>query len=202
MVRLSLFRNSRSALVLPTVLIVHLVLTWWVIRHTGPYAQGSATMPPITVVLMQAPSTFASASLTPLTARFLQPESPNTTPLDSDSYRPEQRPSRKETRTAPKETDVMTDAATMQQLPAGRQFAPNQPTGKSALVLPDFRDSYFKQKSAGEMANEQLNPNGKQDRLAQGIQRAAVPDCVEEKIGGGLLGIPVLIYKAASGKCK
>lgn len=201
MVRLTLFRNSRSALVLPVVLVAHLLLTWWVMRLTSPYAQGSATVPPITVVLMQAPSTVVSASLTPLAAKFLQPESAKTTLPDSDTDRPAQRPSRQKTRVAPKET-ATTDAARTQQLPVGQESASSQPTGKAALVLPDFRDSYFKQRSAGDMANEQLNPNGKQDRLAQGIQRAGVPHCVDEKVGMGLLGIPVLIYKATSGKCK
>ncbi len=185
---------SRLSIVLPAVIIAHLTLIWWVVRHAGPYEQGSTGMPPITVVLIQAPSTFASASLTPLTATFLRPEINKTRQAAPNSRRVlGARATRKETRTVHQES-----AAGY----IGPESAQSQSAGKAALVLPDFSDAYFKQKSAGEMATEQLNPNGKRDRWAEGIQRAAVPNCVEEKIGGGLLGIPVLIYKAASGKCK
>ncbi|ABR91503.1 Hypothetical protein mma_3557 [Janthinobacterium sp. Marseille] len=185
---------SRLSIVLPTVIIAHLTLIWWVVRYAGPYAQGSAAMPPITVVLMQGPTAFASASLTPLTATFLRPEINKMRQAVPNSRRVvEERATRNETRAVHQES-----AAGY----IGPESAQSQSVGKSALVLPDFRDAYFKKKSAGEMANEQLNPNGKRDRWVEGIQGAAVPDCVEEKIGGGLLGIPVLIYKAASGKCK
>jgi hypothetical protein len=49
------------------------------------------------------------------------------------------------------------------------------------------------------MASEQVNPGGARNRLAEGIKQAAVPDCAS---GGGLLGLPVIIYKAVNDKCR
>lgn len=40
------------------------------------------------------------------------------------------------------------------------------------------------------------------DALAEGIKGAAIPDCLSEGPGGGLLGIPIILYRASSGKCK
>jgi hypothetical protein len=38
--------------------------------------------------------------------------------------------------------------------------------------------------------------------LAAGIKGAAIPDCLSEGPAGGLLGIPIILYRASSGKCK
>ncbi|RQO37074.1 hypothetical protein DBR37_02445 [Herminiimonas sp. KBW02] len=134
-----------------------------------------------------------------MTAKFLQPESRKPSSVDSTHSRFDRRSPRK---AAHADAHDPADTSTLRQAPTGQEFIQGQPNRKSALVLPDFRDAYFKQKSAGEKANEQLNPDGKRDQWAAGIQRAAVPDCVDEQVGGGLLGIPILIYKATSGKCK
>jgi hypothetical protein len=68
------------------------------------------------------------------------------------------------------------------------------------LILPDYsRDTRPRQKSNAEMASEQVNPGGARNRLAEGIKQAAVPDCAS---GGGLLGLPVIIYKAVNDKCR
>lgn len=68
------------------------------------------------------------------------------------------------------------------------------------LILPDhYRDTQPRQKSYAEMANEQLNPGGPRNSLAEGIKKAVVPECTS---GGGLLGLPVIVYKAVNGKCR
>lgn len=184
------------------VAIVHLAVLWWVIRHTGFHTARPVATPPINVVLLASAPISVAAELAPLTARFLKSEPGQAAQVDFKHSRVAQRTPTKEVRVVDREPALAAESPVMPQLPALQEPRPAQSGGKSALVLPDFRDSYFKQKSAGEMASEQLNPDGKQGRWAAAIQRTAVPDCVEEKVGGGLLGIPVLIYKAASGKCK
>jgi hypothetical protein len=84
-------------------------------------------------------------------------------------------------------------------LPASPGMDSTAPGG-AALMLPDhYRDTRPRQKSYAEMANEQLNPGEHRNRLAESIKEAVVPDCMS---GGGLLGLPVIIYKAVNGKCK
>ena len=55
------------------------------------------------------------------------------------------------------------------------------------------------------MANEQLRRDKKNDKLADGMEDAVVPDCVTPggtDTIGGLMAAPVLAAKAMSGKCK
>jgi hypothetical protein len=53
-------------------------------------------------------------------------------------------------------------------------------------------------RSVVELAREQLNTGDRKSALADGIQAAVVPDCKDDA-GLGLLGLPVIIYKAANG---
>ncbi|MBK7006427.1 MAG: hypothetical protein IPH37_15950 [Burkholderiales bacterium] len=76
----------------------------------------------------------------------------------------------------------------------------NTTPSDSILIIPDhYRGTRPRQKSYAEMANEQLNTGEHRDRLADGIKEAVVPDCMSDS---GLLGLPVIIYKAVNGKCK
>jgi hypothetical protein len=83
--------------------------------------------------------------------------------------------------------------------PAQGRNAPN-------LVLPlpgdmkGFRGRH--QKSYADLANEKLNITKHKDALAEGIKSAAVPDCLNDSQGGGLLGLPFVFYRASTGKCK
>lgn len=52
------------------------------------------------------------------------------------------------------------------------------------------------------MANEQMKVGERRDALAEGIKSAAIPDCLKDDQGGGLLGLPITIYKATTGKCR
>jgi hypothetical protein len=56
-------------------------------------------------------------------------------------------------------------------------------------------------RSVAELAREQLNTGEHKSAIADGIKAAVVPDCKDDA-GLGLLGLPVIIYKAANGKCK
>ncbi|WP_157178793.1 hypothetical protein [Herbaspirillum rubrisubalbicans] len=55
---------------------------------------------------------------------------------------------------------------------------------------------------AAELANENRHLGKQKDALAEGIKSAAIADCLHDNQGGGLLGIPLILYKAANGKCK
>ena len=59
-----------------------------------------------------------------------------------------------------------------------------------------------KQRSLAEMANEQLNPGGKRDKFATGVEESAKPDCLAPNQAGGLLAAPVIAALAVQGKCK
>lgn len=81
---------------------------------------------------------------------------------------------------------------------------PSTKPGSSDLVLtlPSGKDWSPRQRSYAELANEQMNAGERRDGLAEGIKSAAIPDCLRDDQGGGLLGLPITVYKAATGKCK
>lgn len=51
-------------------------------------------------------------------------------------------------------------------------------------------------------ADRKLTLSRPKDVLAEGIREAAIPDCLSENQAGGLLALPGILYRAASGKCK
>lgn len=59
-----------------------------------------------------------------------------------------------------------------------------------------------RQKSFSELANEQLNPGGARNRLAQGMEGAEKPDCLAPNQSGGLLAAPLIALNTLQGKCK
>jgi len=75
------------------------------------------------------------------------------------------------------------------------------------LLSPGYRNvqpqpqAQSQPRSVAELAREQLNTGERKSALADGIKAAVVPDCKDDA-GLGLLGLPVIIYKAANGKCK
>ena len=62
-----------------------------------------------------------------------------------------------------------------------------------------------RQRSLAEMANEQLRRGKPKDPLADGVEGAAVDDCLhaprDPPAVGGLLAAPGLVARALSGKC-
>ncbi len=63
------------------------------------------------------------------------------------------------------------------------------------------------QRSLADMANEQLNGNKRRDRLAEGVEGAATPDCLRPGASGtnavtGLLAAPIIAQRALQEKCK
>ena len=60
-------------------------------------------------------------------------------------------------------------------------------------------------KSLSEMANEQLRRGKPKDPLAEGMEGAAVDDCLhapkEPQQAGGLMAAPGLIARALGGRC-
>lgn len=81
----------------------------------------------------------------------------------------------------------------------------SQETGKGTpalnLSLPMERMQKPPQKNYAELANQKLSTSQKKDLLAEGIEKSIIPNCKDEKLGGGLLGLPVIVYKASIGKC-
>lgn len=80
-------------------------------------------------------------------------------------------------------------------------------TGKplSTTLYPNMMGHQPRQRSLSEMANEQLNGGrAPRDKLADGIKKAEVPDCISSGGnggGGGLLAIITVPIAAARGKC-
>jgi hypothetical protein len=70
------------------------------------------------------------------------------------------------------------------------------------LTLPAERHQQPRARSYAQLANEQLNTGERGNALAASIKNAGVPDCLTQSQGGGLLGLPVVLYNAATGKCK
>lgn len=95
---------------------------------------------------------------------------------------------------------------------AGRAAAPAdgaaprlaaEPPGTAAPLVLELRPERRQPRAQSyvEQANAQLNRGARRDALAEGIQNAAVPDCTEEGQRLGLLALPVLVLRAASGRC-
>lgn len=99
---------------------------------------------------------------------------------------------------APADQDVATDAT------RGHDPEPSTKprTSDLLLTLPNSKDGAPRQKSYSEMANEQIKVGERRDALADGIKSAAIPDCLKDDQSGGLLGLPIMIYKATTGKCR
>jgi hypothetical protein len=70
------------------------------------------------------------------------------------------------------------------------------------LSLPVANSKKSGLESLAELANKQLGTAQKTDLLAEGIRNSAIADCLHEKQGGGLLGLPIILYKASTGKCQ
>lgn len=59
------------------------------------------------------------------------------------------------------------------------------------------------QTMAQQAQAETNTPQSAEERLARGVQGAQRPDCLGPQTGGGgLLAVPVLLWQAASGKCR
>ncbi len=83
----------------------------------------------------------------------------------------------------------------------GGSAAAGGPSG-SGGIYPDYMKMKPRQKSFAELANEQLNPGGRRNKLADSIDAAEMPDCLAANQAGGLLAAPLIALKAATGKCK
>jgi hypothetical protein len=59
-----------------------------------------------------------------------------------------------------------------------------------------------RQRSASEMANEQLNGSGHRDKLAESVKAAEKPDCISSGQALGLLAPIAIAYNVANDKCK
>lgn len=196
------------------VTLLHVVLSGWMTRTVAPRSAVPAVVfRSITLIPVQPPGAAVSlpakqdetslaprpkapaqgARLTPPAAlpAAAKPEPRLTAvPTDTRSHNREPRP----TADGTPRTDLPVPAIT-----PGRGVM----AGVSTLILPDHQDRRPRQKSYAEQANAQLNPQERRDRLAEGIKAAGVPDCLKDgEGGGGLIALPVLIYKAANGQCK
>jgi len=63
-------------------------------------------------------------------------------------------------------------------------------------------DNRSRQRSAAEMANEQLNGTGRRDKLAQGMSASEKPDCINSGQALGLLAPIAIAYNVVKDKCK
>ena len=59
-----------------------------------------------------------------------------------------------------------------------------------------------RQKTAAEMANEQLNGTGRRDKLAESVNAAEKPDCINSGQALGLLAPIAIAYNVVKDKCK
>jgi hypothetical protein len=59
-----------------------------------------------------------------------------------------------------------------------------------------------RQKTAAEMANEQLNGTGRRDKLAESVNAAEKPDCINSGQALGLLAPVLVIANVVRDKCK
>jgi hypothetical protein len=71
-----------------------------------------------------------------------------------------------------------------------------------SLAYPYMIGNQPRQRSLAEMANEQLNPGGKKDKFATGVEESVKPDCLAPNQAGGLLAAPVIAAMAVTNKCK
>lgn len=84
------------------------------------------------------------------------------------------------------------------------QPAPGVVPGGSGLNL-NFNykaDNRGRQKTAAEMANEQLNGTGRRDKLADSVNAAEKPDCINSGQALGLLAPVLVIANVVRDKCK
>jgi hypothetical protein len=88
--------------------------------------------------------------------------------------------------------------------PSVAQPAPGAAPGGSGLNL-NFNykpNSGGRQKTAAEMANEQLNGTGRRDKLAESVNAAEKPDCINSGQALGLLAPVLVIANVVRDKCK
>ena len=82
------------------------------------------------------------------------------------------------------------------------QLAPGTGAGRSgSLAYPYQLNQVPRQKSLSEMANAQLNPGGPRDKLAESVDAATKPNCLDDGTLG-LLNAVVAPVQALRGKCK
>lgn len=74
----------------------------------------------------------------------------------------------------------------------------------SKSIAKAYNDSKSEIQKMAEASAKELNTPGKTkyDRFQTAAEEAAIPDCFSANVGGTLLSIPVLAYKALAGKCK
>ena len=72
----------------------------------------------------------------------------------------------------------------------------------SSLAYPYMLGNQPRQRSLAEMANEQLNPGGKRDKFATGVEESIKPVCLASNEAGGLLSPIAIAAMIAQGKCK
>jgi hypothetical protein len=63
-------------------------------------------------------------------------------------------------------------------------------------------DSRGRQKTAAEMSNEQLNGTGHRDKLAESVNAAEKPDCINSGQALGILAPVAIAYNVIKDKCK
>lgn len=119
------------------------------------------------------------------------------------------------TATEPIPVSAATTAATPGATP-GASAGTGTGTGTSADTAPDGLERKLpplyphmmkrapRERSASEMANEQLNGNRTRDRFGQAMEEAGAKDCLKNEPAGmfrGLFALPGLVARAAQGKC-
>jgi len=77
------------------------------------------------------------------------------------------------------------------------------PGGSGLNLNYNYRPSNTgRQKTAAEMANEQLNGTGRRDKLAESVNAAEKPDCINSGQAAGLLAPVLVIANVVRDKCK
>lgn len=190
--------------------LAHLALLWWLAQTTVARAPSVATRAAaaVWVTVQQAVRVGPRAPASPA-------ETPPARPRVAMQGAADAPPPRVLSPLPPTTTAPVTSTASQAAMPteAGvRAAAPAdgaapglaaQPPGTAAPLVLELRPERRQPRvqSYAEQANAQLNRGARRDALAEGIQDAAVPDCTEEGQRLGLLALPVLVLRAASGRC-
>lgn len=102
----------------------------------------------------------------------------------------------------PVPAEAPTAAPTTLAMPDGGTAPIGNSTGTQRPEYPYLMNRQPRQKSYAELAREQLNPGGPRNKFAAAIDGAEKPDCLAGNPTGDLLAAPLIVYKAATGKCK
>lgn len=198
--------SPRILLAVTASVLIHVLgirLVWWSSAPTLDLADGAAR-PSTVIYLREAAPISAHASV--VSTEKPSVRAPKLTQQRSNAARTTQP-------AATAKAAAAVDAGPVQPLapqdtahdaPAGPGPAPVAKAARGSglnLTLPANGQLDPERKSYAERANEQLQVRQK-NALAEGIQNAVVPDCLHDDQGGGLLGLPIAVYRAAKGKCK